>query len=211
MKNLIHLILVLTAITMAGAATANTLKINKERTIYITGTVDASTIGTANKLLKMTEKDKSDVWIIINSGGGTVIAGMQVINIMRILKKRDITINCLTPMLAASMAFQIFAECSNRYAFQYSLFLWHPIRVSMGFGSVLTPDRAEALAADMRRYEKFMVDDLKKVLDISDETFHYHYVNETMHIAVGLKELSPEFLTIVDDAVGVGNLFKMRF
>lgn len=194
--------------TLSSPVMAETLVVKPERTIYISGPVDSGTIFTANNLLTITKSDKSPVYMVINSPGGSVLSGMQVISIMRILKKRGVEIHCVSPMMAASMAFQFFAECTHRYAFEYSLLLWHPIRI--GFSGPLTPRDAVRMAKDMRRYEKYMTDVLKKELAIDSKTFYYHFYNETLHLGIGLKELAPNFLTIIDDLVGVPTPFSMR-
>ena len=201
------LIAILTSL-LAGTALGETLVVDPNRTVYINGPIDSGTIYQGNKLLNLAKKNKSPVYMVINSPGGGVLAGMQVITMMRILKSRGVEIHCVAPMMAASMAFQFFTECTHRYAFEYSMLLFHPIRVNIR--GVLTPNEAFRLAKDMRRYEKHMVDVLKRELAIESRVFYRHYYNETMHLGIGIKEMSPDFLTIIDDLVGVPTPFSMR-
>jgi ATP-dependent protease ClpP protease subunit len=211
MKRLSLALFVLTATLLSPlmeTAKAETLIVNPKRTLNIYGPVDSGTIFTANRLLEMTKESKDPVYIVLNSPGGGVLSGMQVISIMRVLKSRGVEIHCVVPMMAASMAFQFFAECTHRYAFEYSLLLWHPIRAEVN--GVLTPKQAIALAEDMQRYEKYMVNVLLRELDIDEELFYKHYYNETFHLGGGLKDMSPDFLTIITDVVGVKQPFSMR-
>jgi ATP-dependent protease ClpP protease subunit len=51
--------------------------------------------------------------------------------------------------MAASMAFVILNECDKRYAFPYSLLLWHPMRVGGMFAS-FSADEMEYLIYTLR-------------------------------------------------------------
>ena len=183
------------------------LEVNPERTLRIFGEVNSGIISKANTILDMSEKSKDPIYLVINSPGGSVIAGLQVISAMRIVRHRGVTIKCVVPMMAASMAFQIFAECDERYAFDNSLLLWHPIRVFMQ--GPLTPKEAKDIARMMELYEKHMVDVLLDRLDISREVFDYHYYSETLHLGIGLKEIAPGFLTLIKDVRGIRIPFSM--
>jgi len=72
----------------------------------------------------------------------------------------------------------------------------------------ITPNEARDLARDLAMYEKKLVQDLLDVMDIDTDVFFYHYLKETMHLAETLLDISPGFLTIVDDIQGV-RLFKL--
>ena len=170
--------------------------------------MDSGIIFEAQRILDFADKSKDPIYLVINSPGGSVVAGLQVITTMRIAQSRGVTIKCIVPMMAASMAFQIFAECDERYAFDNSLLLWHPIRVTVN--GVLTPKRATELAKMMALYEKHMVDVLLAKLEIDPEVFYYHYYSETLHLGVGLKEIAPDFLTLIQDVEGIKIPFSMR-
>jgi hypothetical protein len=111
-------------------------------------------------------------------------------------------------MMAASMAFQIFAECDERYTFANAVHLWHPIRIS-GMFEALTPQTLLDIYHDLRAWEIELVDSLKKKLDIDDKIFQYHYEKETLHLGSSLKDIAPDFLTLVDDVKGVSFKFAI--
>jgi len=193
---------------LATPAMATVLEIDSKRVTTISGMIDEYSIGHAKKLLAFSRKDpKKPVYMLINSPGGGVLAGLQIINIMNIVKQRGTTIHCVVPMIAMSMAFQIFAECDKRYVFDYSMLLWHPIRVQMQ--GYLTPRDAVRLAKNMRLYEKVMVDQLIKTMVIEKKLFYYHYYEETIHLGVNLKTLVPTFLEVIVDIKGVRIPFTM--
>lgn len=191
------------------AKTVKTLKINADRTLYITGEIRGNDlIEKADKLMELAEGSKEPIYLVINSPGGSVLPGIQFISAMNVAQKRGVSIRCFVPMLAASMAFQIFAECDRRYTFNNALHLWHPIRISGTF-QALTPQTLLDIYHDLRAWEVKLVASLKDKLDVSDEVFQYHYERETLHLGASLKEIAPDFLTIVDDVKGVPLRFQM--
>lgn len=198
---------ILTSIlTSPSLAKAETVTVPKDRSLTILGPIGSSAIYSANELLEF--KGNDPVWLVLNSPGGSIIAGMQILSAMRILKERGTPIHCVVPMMAASMAFQILAECDKRYGLHYSLLLWHPPRIQ--FMGVLTPKLAKQIAIDLRMYEKEMVGVLLEKLQIDPEVFFYHYHAESLFFGGALNELVPGFITIVDDIKGVDKPFSMR-
>jgi len=185
---------------------AKTLEVNPSRTIHISGPIGAGAIFTANKLLEF--KGKEDIFLVINSPGGGVAAGLQIVSVIRILQNRGIKVRCVVPMLAASMAFQILAECSERYVFANTLLLWHPLRIR--YEGVLTPKMALDLYRKMRAFEVYLVEPLIKAMKIERKVFFMHYYLETMHLGSGLNDLAPGFLILIDDVTGVKTPFSMR-
>jgi ATP-dependent Clp protease protease subunit len=180
----------------------------KERVVKIEGAVQAPGILIkANQLYTLAEESKEPITIIINSPGGAVFAGLQFINAMELVKKRGVLLNCYVPGMAASMAFQILAHCDNRYALPYSLLLWHPVRIA-GL-MLLTPKRAENITESLKEIERIMLPKLLQELKISEKEFEFHYLKETMWTAIGLKRISPEFVTVVLDMPIKGALWNV--
>lgn len=167
-----------------------------EDTIILDNVIEAPEIlNKANQLFELADKEKV-VNIIINSPGGAVYAGLQFINAMESAKSKGVKLKCYVPGMAASMAFQIYAHCDERYAFKYSLLLWHPVRAA-GFME-LTPQSSRYSAWALTELENILLPVLFKELDISEKEFLFHYINETMWTAESLKNIDSDFLTIVD-------------
>ena len=95
------------------------------------------------------------------------------------------------------MAFQIYLECDERYAYPYSLLLWHPVRVQGLF--TLTPADTRYLSWSLREIERRMLPVLYSALRMEKREVNWHYVNETMWTAEGLLAASPDFLQVVTD------------
>lgn len=200
MKALLCLILTLLSCT----AQASTFNPDPARTLILEGEVGRNAVQLADQMLDMANASNDDIYMIINSPGGSVLSGMQLLTAMQIAEARGIHIRCMVTQLAASMAFITYAQCTDRYAFANSLLLWHPMRSGTEKG--VTEEEARAMAEDMARLSKPLILLQWKALDISWKTFYKHYKLETLWVASALKELTPNFMTIVSDVEGVPNI-----
>ncbi len=181
------------------------LRVEPDRTITLTGPVGENAMEAAVHLLDLAAKSTDDIYMVINSPGGNVLPGMQLVQAMNIAKSRGIEIRCVVPNLAASMAFIIFANCTDRYAFNASLLLWHPMRVGTDRG--MTEEDARAAAEYMHQLSKPLLRLQWRALGISWKLFMKHYKLETMWSAEALHEVAPHFLTLIEDVEGVPNIF----
>ena len=205
-KTRLKILSVIAAMFLSQTATSQTVEVDQKRSLEIRGPIGSEIIFAANSLLNF--KGKKPVWLVLSSPGGSVIAGMQVISAMRMLQSRGTPIHCVTTLMAASMAFQIFAECDKRYALEYSLLLFHPIRVN--WDGPLTPRDALNIAKSMRLYEKDLVQVLLDKTGMDRKTFFWHFYQETLFPAIALEELIPDFMEVVKDVKGVKNPLSMR-
>lgn len=99
---------------------SDTLK--ADRTLVLEGEVDQYSIGTlANQLLSL--KDNGDkIYLLINSPGGSVIAGEQFISLMEGMKSPVYTV---CTVLCASMAAHIHAHGKVRLAYNRATLMYH--------------------------------------------------------------------------------------
>lgn len=188
---------------MSASAAAETLTVKPERTLVIQGTVAENVLLAAPIVDRMSAESKKPIYMIINSPGGSVNAGLVLISAMRAAKARKVDIICVSSIGAASMAFQIFAECSRRYTFVNTFLMWHPMRVFI----IGTSDELEHTFENMAVLEDRLNTDLMKVLKIPPSLFYYHHRHETYWTAAELQQITPNFLTILDDVRGVKGLF----
>jgi ATP-dependent Clp protease protease subunit len=79
--------------------------------------------------LNSIENKHNIIYVYINSPGGNVIAGLEIINYMKSLQSRDKKIICVAHN-AMSMAFVIFQYCSERYILYSSTLMQH--QMSLG-------------------------------------------------------------------------------
>lgn len=202
MKKLLLVLIMLAS----GPASAFSLSKN---TMTIEGPIGAEIISKANKLISFSTNPKGPkvIDIVINSPGGSVFAGWQFITAMQIVKSRGYKIRCTVTSMAASMAFQIFSQCSERYAYKFSLLLWHPPAADLRGRP--TPQRAANLARALLQVEKELVAQLRTNFKLRDKTFKYHYLRETMHTAQAVKLMSNRFLKLVIDIKGMNGLSNL--
>ena len=91
---------------------------------------DITTESTSQLLYKLNSLNTTPLYIYINSPGGEVIAGLEVINYIKSLQERNIEINCICHN-AMSMAFAIFQYCSNRYILHASTLMQHQMSIQV--------------------------------------------------------------------------------
>lgn len=178
------------------------LRLPASRTVILEGAVDGAAVKEFMRFEKfLDESTDQPIAVVINSFGGSVMAMKFILNWIHRAKSRGVPVICIVDTVAASAAFSIFAECSERYALPYSMHLWHPVRVRVGglFGTAVTPEVAEELADSLKREEEWLVQHLRSRLPIDDVTFYKHYRAETLHNATDLNELIPGWMTIIDD------------
>lgn len=178
-----------------------------ERTLYFIGPIGPEVIAKADTLEKLSVESDDPITLIINSPGGQVLPGLQLISAMRVAQSRGVKIRCLVPIMAASMAFQFLAECSERYAFANSLLLFHPM--SLGVRGNFTQEQFLYFGKQLGILEKPMREDLIRLMKIDRKTFTYHYQHETMWTALSLLVVAPDFVTIVDGVKGVNGPFNL--
>jgi ATP-dependent protease ClpP protease subunit len=197
-------LLITLALTLTGAANASEFTLGPNP-IVIEGAIFGNILPKANELLKV----KSGIAdVVINSPGGSVFAGWQFINAMKAVQSRGVKIRCTVTTMAASMAFQIFAACDERYAYKYSTLLWHPVR--MGGNFILTPRQAVQITKQLVRIQRQLVSDLRETFSTEKDYFWKHYHAETLHLAVDVKANSASFLTIVTDVTGIEALDNIK-
>lgn len=111
-----------------------TLEADPERTVVLEGVVRQANINTiidqTNEMVKLSNKP---IYLMINSPGGEVDAGFDLINQMKYLKAdKNVKIYCGIHSFAASMAADIQAFCTETYATRRSKILFHQI----GYGNL---------------------------------------------------------------------------
>lgn len=164
--------------------------------LFLRGVITGATIAPLTDALDMVIRSGSNmpITIVINSPGGGVIAGMAFINRMQTLRDMGVTINCYVLDVAASMAFQIFTQCNNRYALPTSYLLWHGVR--MGSNQPITASLARNISEDLARMDEIVLQELDGSLRISNDVIRKHFDNETLWSGYGLNKEDSKFMTL---------------
>jgi len=188
MLRFMALVLVLFALT--PAVSAEPAAPNYARAVYLDGAITGRGIDpVTNALQAYASKSKEPVDMIINSPGGEVLAGLWIIDTMKDLQSRGITIRCFVKRYAASMAFQIYLHCNERYALEGSILLWHRVRSHMQ-DYIAEPSGLASLLQDLLAVDAEMSRDAEGLLPLDAETISFHAEHETRHHAHGLAKLT---------------------
>ncbi len=192
---------ILACVSISAPSNAKTLTLNPERTVHIRGPIGGgSAINQASRIEELA-KTAEDIYLVINSPGGEVTLGYLIINSMNVAKERGVKFKCYVPQMAASMAFQVFANCNERYTLSGTYLLWHSVRVSAEM--TLTPALTKQLYFELRQIERRMTSELLSVMDVERKFFDYHYNAESLWVASQLNQSVKNFITIVSDVKGL--------
>jgi ATP-dependent protease ClpP protease subunit len=217
MRNLIVratiLFAVLSFLGVLPAYAGPALDMTGKRTVRLSGEIGGgNAIDVANRVERLSAESKKPINIIINSPGGSVAAGMQIVQAISIAKSRGVTVRCAVTVLAASMAFTVLNECSERYALSNSLLLFHPARAMVVFAAVKA-EEATYMGEQLAAINNELLDKLEGsfgVVTNQQKTWlEYHFNNETLWPASRLVKEIPrkQWLSVVDDIHAEGSLF----
>lgn len=177
----------------ATLAAEGEAKLDKERTVTLSGIIDDNTFGAANQLIGLAEEDDDPIDIVISSPGGSVAHGLYFIQAMKEVKAKGIKIRCYVPTMAASMAFTIFTQCDERYALPYARLLFHSPRVSGTF--TIDAQISRQLANGLTGLENMLLQMILPVMGVSKEKgglwFVTAYNEERMFLASDLHKEGP--------------------
>lgn len=183
------------------------------RTIRIAGEIGGNALGIVNEIEEMSAKSALPINLVINSPGGSVLVGLQVVEAIHIAQERGVVVRCAVTNLAASMAFLIFAECDERYALTNSLLLFHPARAMIMFAALKAED-ARYMAEELESINADACERLESSMGVATDAqkkwFDYHFKNETMWTAGRLLKQIPRrnWLTLVSDIKTKDKLFN---
>lgn len=182
----------------ASVATGS-VKLDSKRLITLSGVIDDHTFGLANDLIGLAEKSDDPIDIVISSPGGSVSHGLMFIQAMKEVKKKGVTIRCYVTGMAASMAFNIFTQCDERYSLPYATLLFHAPRVMGTF--VIDVQAAKQLYEGLSQLEAILMQLIVPVMGIDRQSgawFMTSYANERLFLATELAAESPKkWFTVV--------------
>lgn len=183
------------AMMFSGAAWGSALQVNTNRLVRIEGEVSSNAINAGRELQALVGKSKAPIYVLLNSAGGSVLAGLQFVDSMKAAQSQGVRVRCFVTNIAMSMAFYIYSECSERYSMRYSLLLFHPMRLVLQ-GSY-KPTELVDLARDGTLLETPLIYVMVRHLGMPREKFMRHYNAETIWTSEMLNVASPGFTQIV--------------
>jgi len=151
-------------------------KFNEIREVFLIGDIEQKTYEIMEDLIK-DRKNYSTIKLYINSFGGDTWIGYSIINTLRMLKKKIITVNCGN---CYSMAYNIYILGDERLAFKDSMFMIHDGSQQLN-GSTQTVRRVmeldnwicQKLNKDIINLTKFNEKKLKIILDKNEDYYFF--------------------------------------
>jgi ATP-dependent Clp protease protease subunit len=125
----------------------------KETRVLLDGPVtDFSARGVAQELIEKANKGSTKLTLVIDSPGGSVFAGAELISTMKALQAKGVEIDTVCLNLCASMAAVIHQFGSTRYMQEFSVLMFHP---ASGGARGEVPTMLSQLAAIQSYVERF--------------------------------------------------------
>lgn len=186
------------------------MTVKKDRLLKITGAIEIGEVEIAQTIHELTDLGKSPepIYLSINSPGGSVMAGMLIVDSMEQAKLRGVKFHCVVGAVAASMAFQILAHCDYRYAMPNANLLFHSVAIA---GQIkLTPADADYIASQLTIANNKLDRDLLTYMPMDMETYNYHKGRETLWNPQELnRAMGKKWITVVGRVEGgVTNLYR---
>lgn len=104
--------------------------LTKDNFVTIKNVINEKTRIDFIKDITLKSNKNKDVYIIIDSEGGSVFDGQKIIEQINFLKQIEINIKCIA-LNAYSMAFHIFQSCTERIITESSKLMSHQIRLTI--------------------------------------------------------------------------------
>ena len=123
-KILLLLLLLLLLLTNIHSIELNSIELKKDNFVSMREPITQDSSSRLLSKLNQIETKHETLYIYINSPGGDVIAGFEIINYIKSLQQRSKKVICIANN-AISMAFVIFQYCSMRYILYSSTLMQH--------------------------------------------------------------------------------------
>lgn len=107
-----------------------TIELNKDNFVSLRETIDQDVSSRLLTKLNTIEAKYDKLYLYINSPGGDVMAGFEIINYIKSLQDRSKEVICIAHN-AMSMAFAIFQYCSQRYILYASTLMQHQMSLQV--------------------------------------------------------------------------------
>lgn len=152
---------------------ADNLVLNENNTVVLNGEVSSQSLGPVSQaLLSKCTEEKPELYLVLNSPGGDVIAGGQFISFVKGLNCKVHTVS----LFAASMAYIIAERLDTRYVVDSSILMSHRMRMGISgqvpgefvtqylfyksIGDELSKKVAERVGISFDEYVKLTYDEL---------------------------------------------------
>jgi len=144
------------------------LKINNERTVVLKGPITAASVAPIISAIKgMNELTHQDIFIIINSPGGSVVDGLELIDTIQAL---DARVYCAIESEAYSMAAILSQFCYRTFIHKHAAVMFHEASYSIPYDSAA---RIYQVVQFITKYLDNVDADVAHQMGISTHSYQY--------------------------------------
>lgn len=123
-------ILLFLSLCLTHSTTALTIELKKDNFVSLRETIDQDVSSRLLAKLNTIEAKHDTLYLYINSPGGDVMAGFEIINYIKSLQDRSKQVICIAHN-AMSMAFAIFQYCTHRYILYAATLMQHQMSLQV--------------------------------------------------------------------------------
>jgi len=131
MNNIISIFFLLTSFVYSNSLLSreidDVIVLNENNFVVIRGNINGQS--TSKVISKLSDNSEKDLYVYLNTGGGSVIDGMQIVQTLLTIQKSGRNVHCIGN-IALSMGFVIMQFCQNRYVLESSILMQH--QMSLG-------------------------------------------------------------------------------
>jgi len=145
-----------------------TLKVNNDRTVVLKGPITAASVAPIISAIKgMNELTHQDIFIIINSPGGSVVDGLELIDTIKALESR---VYCAIESEAYSMAAILSQFCYRTLIHKHAAIMFHEASYQVPYDSAA---RIFELVQFVTKYLGDLDKDVAHQMGISTHSYQY--------------------------------------
>jgi ATP-dependent protease ClpP protease subunit len=185
--------------SLNGARVVDLTDVEDTDLFHVKGTITPKTAKDLTLHIRafLSAEDRSDeYYLVIDSEGGSLFAGIIMLNRLRELRANDVKVHCYVVDEAMSMAYWLLSECDQRFTTAYAQLLWHPAYRIESEGIDAPAMKAGAEELEMR--QAFIKKRIQEEMKIDPILYEYYAVNQFIWIGVSLSERFPEFIKVID-------------
>lgn len=174
MTRLLKSMLLLLTLSFQGCASKETIELTPNNTINLRGEISESSLGKViNEYLKLSKQNNGEkIYIVVNSPGGDVIAGLEFLRFMKTTK--NTTLVCLQCISMAHVIFQILP--SERLVVSDNTMMAH--RARGGISGQLNDGELESRLSNIKAILSDMERQVAERIGISIEEYKQKINNE---------------------------------
>jgi len=169
-----------------------TIVIKPSETGYVKGVITSQSSKKIIRYLNERRDAKKNAFLVIDSNGGSVVAGLRILRAMDEVKSETTRVHCAVKGHAISMAFAILSNCDVKVADPHSVLMFHNVRLFLQF-YVLRAVDAKRLFENLERFDTHLAALIAPVLGIDLKKYKKLADDEILYSTTAFNKEFPKF------------------